>query len=134
MKKGIVFKLFLLTTALCTLILAIMIVGQTLFFKQFYAHQKMDRIQTNIQSFEEEVVRAGHDAKAIQKLKRNFYEENATWITLLDDLGNINYAHDFSLEIQIDSDQNNIFSDRLIHIPLYSLVDFEDSDRMRILL
>lgn len=40
MKIGIVGKLFLLTTLLCMLILAMMFVGQTVFFKQYYVNQK----------------------------------------------------------------------------------------------
>lgn len=46
MKKGIVFKLFLLTTALCLFILAIVFVGQTLFFKQMYVHQKVAGVKS----------------------------------------------------------------------------------------
>ncbi|MCC2464158.1 two-component sensor histidine kinase, partial [Bacillus mobilis] len=89
MKKGIVLKLFILTTALCTLILVTIFIGQTIFFKQYYANRKVNDIKTNIQSFEKAYIKAGDDAKAIQELEQNFYQENATWITTLDRAGNI---------------------------------------------
>lgn len=126
MKKGIVLKLFILTTALCTLILATIFIGQTMFFKQYYANRKVNDIKTNIQSFEKVYVKAGDDAGKIQKLEQNFYQENATWITTLDSIGNIKYANDFSLEIQLDPSRNKLFSYRVISIPLYSLVNLED--------
>ncbi|TKI83661.1 two-component sensor histidine kinase, partial [Bacillus wiedmannii] len=97
MKKGIVLKLFILTTALCTLILVTIFMGQTIFFKQYYANRKVNDIKTNIQSFEKAYVKAGDDAKVIQELEQNFYQENATWITTLDSVGNIKYANDFSI-------------------------------------
>ncbi|EOO11720.1 HAMP domain-containing sensor histidine kinase [Bacillus cereus] len=131
MKKGIVLKLFILTTALCTLILVTIFIGQTIFFKQYYANRKVNDIKTNIQSFEKAYVKSGDDAKAIQELEQNFYQDNATWITTLDSVGNIKYANGFSLEIQLDPNKNNFFSNRVIHIPMYSFIDLEDMQRMQ---
>lgn len=129
MKKGIVLKLFMLTTALCTLILATVFIGQTLFFKQYYANRKVNDIQKNIRSFEKAYVKAGDDAKIIQELELAFYQENTTWITTLDSIGNIKYANDFSLEVQLDPSRNRTFSNRVIHLPLYSLISLEDMQR-----
>ncbi|UYX55279.1 HAMP domain-containing histidine kinase [Bacillus thuringiensis] len=131
MKKGIVLKLFILTTALCTLILVTIFIGQTIFFKRYYANRKVNDINTNIQSFEKAYVKSGDDAKAIQDLERNFYQENATWITTLDSVGNIKYANGLTLEIQLDPNKNNFFSNRVIHIPMYSFIDLEDMQRMQ---
>lgn len=131
MKKGIVLKLFILTTALCTLILVTIFIGQTIFFKQYYANRKVNDIKTNIQSFEKAYVKAGDDAKAIQELEQNFYQENTTWITTLDSAGNIKYANDFSLDIQLDPSRNKLFSNKVISIPLYSLVNLEDIERLQ---
>jgi signal transduction histidine kinase len=131
MKKGIVLKLFLLTTALCTLILVTIFIGQTIFFKQYYSNRKVNDIKTNIQSFEKAYIKAGDDVKRIQELEQNFYQDNATWITTLDSVGNIKYASDFSLEIQLDPNGNNTFSERLIQIPLYSFVNLEDIQRIK---
>lgn len=131
MKRGIVLKLFILTTALCTLILVTIFIGQTIFFKQYYENRKINDIQTNIQSFEKSYIKAGNDAKAIQELEQNFYQDNATWITTLDSAGNIKYANDFSLELQLNPSNNKVFSNRLIHIPMYSFIDFEDISRIQ---
>lgn len=131
MKKGIVLKLFILTTALCTLILVTIFIGQTIFFKQYYASRKVNDIKTNIQSFEKAYVKSGDDMKAIQELEQDFYQENSTWITTLDSVGNIKYANGFSLEIQLDPNKNKIFSNRVIHIPMYSFIDLEDMQRMQ---
>ncbi|MED1383934.1 two-component sensor histidine kinase [Bacillus mycoides] len=131
MKKGIVLKLFILTTALCTLILVTIFIGQTIFFKQYYSNRKVNDIKTNIQSFEKAYIKAGDDVKRIQELEQNFYQDNATWITTLDSVGNIKYASDFSLEIQLDPNGNNTFSERLIQIPLYSFVNLEDIQRIK---
>ncbi|MGW5953956.1 sensor histidine kinase [Bacillus mycoides] len=131
MKKGIVLKLFLLTTALCTLILVTIFIGQTIFFKQYYSNRKVNDIKTNIQSFEKAYIKAGDDAKRIQELEQNFYQDNATWITTLDRVGNIKYASDFSLEIQLDPNENKTFSERLIQIPLYSFINLEDIQRIK---
>ncbi|GAB0169860.1 HAMP domain-containing sensor histidine kinase [Lysinibacillus sp. CTST325] len=134
MKQGIVLKLFLLTTALCTLILITIFIGQTLFFKQYYANRKVNDIKTSIESFEKAYVKAEYDSKTIQELEQNFYQENTSWITTLDSLGNIKTANDFSLEIQLDPSQNKNFSNRVIHIPLYSFIDLEDIHRTVFLL
>ncbi|RBP30156.1 MULTISPECIES: sensor histidine kinase [Bacillus] len=131
MKKGIVLKLFILTTALCTLILVTIFIGQTIFFKQYYSNRKVNDIKTNIQSFEKAYIKAGDDAKRIQELEQNFYQDNATWITTLDSVGNIKYANDFSLEIQLDPNENNTFSERSIQIPLYSFINLEDIERIK---
>ncbi len=131
MKKGIVLKLFILTTALCTLILVTIFIGQTIFFKQYYSNRKVNDIKTNIQSFEKAYIKAGDDVKRIQELEQNFYQDNATWITTLDSVGNIKYVSDFSLEIQLDPNGSNTFSERLIQIPLYSFVNLEDIQRIK---
>ncbi|WP_066188867.1 sensor histidine kinase [Gracilibacillus timonensis] len=131
MKKGIVLKLFLLTTMLCMLILAVVFIGQTVFFKQYYANQKINDIETGIQSFQEEYVKADGDVSVIQKLEQDFYKEHATWITTLDSAGTIKNANDFSVKVHIDRTENEDFMDRDITIPLYSFTGLEDMDRLK---
>ncbi|WP_163581932.1 sensor histidine kinase [Gracilibacillus saliphilus] len=131
MKKGIVLKLFLLTTLLCMLILSTIFIGQTIFFKQYYANQKVNDIETGIQSFKKEYLKAEEDVPAIQKLERDFYKEHATWITTLDSAGNIKYANDFSVKVHIISTKNKDFMDSDITIPLYSFIGLEDIERLK---
>ncbi|WP_342506513.1 HAMP domain-containing sensor histidine kinase [Sporosarcina sp. FSL K6-2383] len=131
MKIGIVSKLFMLTTLLGMLILATIFIGQTIFFKQYYANQKVNDIKTSIQSFEKEYVKAEEDGPTIQKLEQDFYRENTTWITTLDSVGNIKYANDFSIEVHLVPSGNEDFSNRVINIPLYSLIGLEDIERLK---
>ncbi|MEK5037035.1 HAMP domain-containing sensor histidine kinase [Sporosarcina sp. FSL K6-3457] len=131
MKIGIVSKLFMLTTLLGMLILATIFIGLTMFFKQYYANQKVSDIKTSIQSFEKEYLKAEEDGSIIQKLEQDFYQENTTWITTLDSVGNIKYANDFSIEVHLISSGNKDFSNRVIKIPLYSLIGLEDIERLK---
>ncbi|MED1060282.1 HAMP domain-containing sensor histidine kinase [Bacillus mycoides] len=122
MKRGIVLKLFMLTTVLCMLILAIIFVGQTIFFKQFYANKKVEEIKTNIQSFEKDYLNSGGDSQAIQKLEQDFYREHNTWITTLDTNGYLKNANDYYVEVTLKPSKNkeNQFADSTIIIPLYN--------------
>ncbi|MFD1363354.1 sensor histidine kinase [Lentibacillus salinarum] len=131
MKKGIVLKLFLLTTLLCMLILATIYIGQTIFFKQYYATQKVNDIKTSIQSFKEEYLKAGDDVQEIKMLEQDFYQEHSTWITTLDRAGNIKYANDFSVKIHSDTSLNKDLANRDITIPLYSFIGLEDIERVK---
>ncbi|MBU5212848.1 sensor histidine kinase [Heyndrickxia oleronia] len=131
MKIGIVSKLFMLTTTLCMLILVTIFIGQTIFFKQYYANQKVNKIETSIQSFTKDYLKAGEDVPAIQKLQQDFYQENTTWITTLDSVGNIRYTNDFSIDIHLDPPLDKNFSNRVMNIPLYSFIGLEDLQRVR---
>lgn len=127
MRTGIVFKLFGLTTALCMFILATMFIGQTIFFKQFYANKKVATIQSHLQSFKTDYVNSGGDVHAIQKLEQQFYQECHTWVTTLDQWGNVNHTRDYQLEVQLDHSLDPALSNQTLLIPLYSLLDIEDA-------
>jgi two-component system, OmpR family, sensor histidine kinase VanS len=131
MKKGIVLKLFVLTTGLCMLILATIFLGQTVFFKKFYANKKVDAIQKSMQSFQDEYIKSNNDTQVIQKLEQEFHQKHTAWITLLDDLGNIKHSNDFYLEIQLGTSQNRNFSNRVITVPLYSFLNIEDLNEVK---
>ncbi len=77
MKKGIVFKLFLLTTALCLFILAIVFVGQTLFFKQMYVHQKVASVKSALEAYEQEYLNHTGNAQAMVRLDKIFIRSMA---------------------------------------------------------
>ncbi|GAA0593765.1 HAMP domain-containing sensor histidine kinase [Virgibacillus siamensis] len=131
MKKGIVLKLFLLTTLLCMLIIATIYIGQTVFFKQYYATQKVNDIKTSIQSFKKEYLKAGKNSQAIKRLEQDFYQEHSTWITTLDSVGNIKYTNDFSVKIHSDASPTKDLTNRDITIPLYSFIGLEDIERVK---
>ncbi|SFL94910.1 HAMP domain-containing sensor histidine kinase [Salibacterium qingdaonense] len=131
MKKGIVLKLFLLTALLCMLILATIYIGQTVFFKQYYATQEVDDIKTSIESFKKEFLKAGENVQAMKRLEQDFYQEHSTWITTLDSAGNMKHTNDFSVTIHSDASQNKNLANRDITIPLYSFIGLEDLERIK---
>ncbi|PHE15698.1 two-component sensor histidine kinase [Bacillus pseudomycoides] len=122
MKKGIVLKLFMLTTVLCMLILATIFVGQTIFFKQFYANKKVDDIKTNMKSFETDYLNSRGNLQLNQKLEQDFYREHNTWITTLDSNGNLKNVNDFYIEVTLNQPKNkeNQVANSTITIPLYN--------------
>ena len=125
MKRGIVFKLFVLTTALCVLILATIFIGQTVFFKLYYVHQKVENVQASLHAFAKQYVNRD-DAAAIERLEQEFYREHNTWVTVLDQFGNVKESAENSIEIKIRDRSYETFAGKSITIPLYSFVNIED--------
>ncbi|MED2182562.1 HAMP domain-containing sensor histidine kinase [Bacillus wiedmannii] len=128
MRKGIVLKLFTLTTALCMLILATIFIGQTIFFKQYYANRKVEDIKVNLDSFKKNYLNYAGNAEGIQKLEQDFFRENNTWITTLDQNGNLKHVDDFYFEVTINRMQQKSFGQQIFKIPLYNLVNIEEID------
>ncbi|WP_263703894.1 sensor histidine kinase [Bacillus thuringiensis] len=128
MRKGIVLKLFTLTTALCMLILATIFIGQTIFFKQYYANRKVEDIKGNLNSFEKSYLNYVGNTEEIKRLEQDFLRENNTWITTLDQNGNLKHADDFYFEVAIDRRQQKSFGQQIFKIPLYNLINIEEID------
>ncbi|KRF43001.1 sensor histidine kinase [Paenibacillus sp. Soil787] len=127
MRTSIVVKLFTLTTMLCLFIIATIYMGQTIFFKQYYAYRKVNEIQANIQAFKNDYLNSDGNILAIQKLEQDFYRQNNTWITIVDSLGNLKNVNDFYLEVKIDSPKvNNEFFGKTISVPLYHMVNINE--------
>ncbi|MFJ7815360.1 sensor histidine kinase [Bacillus toyonensis] len=126
MRKGIVLKLFTLTTALCMLILATIFIGQTIFFKQYYANRKVEDIKVNLNSFEKNYLNYAGSADGIQKLEQEFLRENNTWITTLDQNGSLKHADDFYVEITLERWAEKQFGQKTITIPLYNLMNIDE--------
>lgn len=126
MRKGIVLKLFTLTTALCMLILATIFIGQTIFFKQYYANRKVEDIKVNLNSFEKNYLNYAGSAEGIQKLEQDFFRENNTWITTLDQNGNLKHVDDFYVEVTLDRRAEKEFGKKVIKMPLYYLMSIDE--------
>ncbi|MGE7997732.1 sensor histidine kinase [Lysinibacillus sp. NPDC093190] len=123
MKRGIVFKLFLLTTMLCVLILATIFVGQTIFFKQFYMNKKIEDLESNLTVFEKEYRKNSNDIAKIQQLERDFAEGNNAWITILDQYGHLKHEDDFYIEIQLNEYYQTLLGMKTTKVPLYMIDD-----------
>lgn len=123
MKRGIVFKLFLLTTMLCVLILATIFVGQTIFFKQFYMNKKVEDLKSNLTVFEKEYRKNSNDIAKIQQLERDFAGGNNAWITILDQYGHLKHEDDFYIEIQLNEYYQTQLGMKTTKVPLYMIDD-----------
>lgn len=127
MNKSIVFKLFLLTTALCQFILTLVFVGQSLFFKQVYIHQKVARVKTALEVYEQDYLKQAGNAQAMVKLEQDFYKLQGTWIAALDDRGNLQYTDDFQMEILLDRPGGRSgLGGTTLTVPLYTIMKVED--------
>ncbi|TDQ33774.1 sensor histidine kinase [Aureibacillus halotolerans] len=124
MRKSIVFKLFLLTAGLCTIVIACLFIGQTFFFKQFYVHQKVDNVQTALQNASEESGLEAADAQTMFQYEQQFYQEHNTWVTKLDADGSLKHTDNFEIEVRLEETENApILSGTTITIPLYTVID-----------
>ncbi|MFJ7737377.1 ATP-binding protein [Lysinibacillus sp. NPDC097287] len=121
MKRGIVLKLFLLTTMLCVLILATIFVGQTIFFKQFYVNKKVEDLESNLTVFEKEYRKNSNDISKIQQLERDFAEDNNAWVTILDQNGLLKHENDFFMEVNLNEYYQKVYNMKTIKIPLYMI-------------
>lgn len=126
MKKGIVLKLFLLTAGLCLFLIAVIFILQTVFFKQFYVHQKIKDVNAALQAYEQDYLDHGSNTQEMAKLEQDFFQKHNTWITALDSRGNLKFADDFFMDIKLDHSDEPALADTTITVPLYSFINVED--------
>ncbi|WP_341348291.1 HAMP domain-containing sensor histidine kinase [Paenibacillus sp. FSL H3-0469] len=126
MKKGIVLKLFLLTAGLCLFLIAVIFILQTVFFKQFYVHQKMKDVNAAVQAYEQDYLNHASNTQEMARLEQDFFQKHNTWITALDTRGNVKYADDFFMEIKLEPSEEPALSGKTITVPLYSFISVED--------
>ena len=115
----------MLTTALCLLILATIFVGQTVFFKKYYVHQKVENVKASLETFAQNYVNQDNHTVEIGRLEQEFYREHNTWVTVLDQFGNIKESTDDSIVVEINDVRGGNFAAKTITIPLYSFTDFQ---------
>lgn len=126
MKRGIVLKLFLLTSGLCLFLIAVIFVGQTVFFERFYVHQKVKDVKTALGVYEQGLLQRAVNGEQAGTLEQDFYERYNTWVVPLDAMGYLKYTDDFFMEIKLDQvDGDSAFSGRTIKVPLYSFMNVE---------
>ncbi|WP_194542978.1 sensor histidine kinase [Paenibacillus sp. JZ16] len=126
MKQGIVLKLFLFTTGLCLFILAVIFTLQTVFFKQYYVHQKVKDVSAALQAYEQDYLNQTTDTQETAKLEQDFYQKHNIWVTTVDTQGNLKYTDDFFMKVKLRHSEETMFSNKTMTIPLYSVIDVED--------
>ena len=97
-------------------------------FKQYYANRKVEDIKVNLNSFEKNYLNYAGNTEEIKRLEQDFLRENNTWITTLDQNGNLKHADDFYFEVTIDRKQQKSFGQQIFRIPLYNLINIEEID------
>ncbi|CAI8722981.1 two-component system, OmpR family, sensor histidine kinase VanS [Brevibacillus sp. IT-7CA2] len=127
MRTSIVRKLFLLTTGLCLFVIASIFIGQTVFFEQYYVHQKVEKVKEALQSYQQnELTHAGASQDEVRK-EQEFYQKTNAWFARLDDRGHLKYTDDFEMEVRLEhSDDTPALSGKSIVVPLYTVMDVED--------
>ncbi|RAT94080.1 cell wall metabolism sensor histidine kinase WalK [Brevibacillus sp. Leaf182] len=127
MRKSIVRKLFLLTTGLCLFVIGSIFIGQTVFFEQFYVHQKVEKVKEALQFYRQnELTHAGASQDEVRK-EQEFYQKTSAWFARLDERGHLKYTDDFQMEVRLEnSDENTALSGKSIVVPLYTVMDVED--------
>ncbi|UIO45257.1 HAMP domain-containing protein [Brevibacillus brevis] len=127
MRTSIVRKLFLLTTGLCLSVIASIFIGQTVFFEQYYVHQKVEKVKEALQSYRQnELTHDGASQDEVWK-EQEFYQKTNAWFARLDDRGQLKYTDDFQMEVRLEnSDDIPALSGKSIVVPLYTVMDVED--------
>lgn len=127
MRSSIVLKLFILTTTLCMLILAVIYIGQTYFFKDYYANRKVSDLQAKIEAFQSAYRNTAGHSLATQTLEQDFYRTNNATITVLDHDGNLKDVTDFYLEMRMLKALTKEQEKERIKVPLYQLMSMEEA-------
>ncbi|UED72243.1 cell wall metabolism sensor histidine kinase WalK [Brevibacillus sp. DP1.3A] len=127
MRTSIVRKLFLLTTGLCLSVIVSIFIGQTVFFEQYYVHQKVEKVKEALQSYRQnELTHAGTSQDELRE-EQEFYQKTNAWFARLDDRGQLKYTDDFQMEVRLEnSDDIPTLSGKSIVVPLYTVMDVED--------
>ncbi|PHA03658.1 two-component sensor histidine kinase [Bacillus pseudomycoides] len=115
-KRSIVFKLFLLTSALFTVTFLLFFLGQSLFLEKFYIKKKIQTVQTSFEKFVSKYEKSDQSVEELSKLKQEFYEKTNAELVLLDRNGIIQDDKNYHIEIVDKSNKtffiplNNIFT------------------------
>ncbi|ENQ3104731.1 HAMP domain-containing protein [Bacillus sp. 491mf] len=120
-KRSIVFKLFLLTSALFTATFLLFFLGQSLFLEKFYINKKVQTVQTNFEKFVNKYEKSNGTFEELSKLKQEFYEKTNAELVLLDRNGIIKDDKNYHIEI-VNKFNNTLFIplNNTFTIPEYS--------------
>ncbi|MFB9277671.1 sensor histidine kinase [Cohnella cellulosilytica] len=127
MRKSIVAKLFLMTVGLCSLVVAVLYIGQVLFFERFYVQQKVRSVQTALETFTSESREDAADARSAYQIERQFYDDYHTWIARLDASGYLSDTDNFEAVVRLeDVTDAPALSGASLTVPLYTIMNIEE--------
>ncbi|MFD5174097.1 two-component sensor histidine kinase, partial [Bacillus mycoides] len=121
--RSIVFKLFLLTSTLFTIIFLLFFLGQSLFLEKFYINKKIKTVQTAFEKFVDNYEKSDKSFEEIRKLKQEFHDKTNAEMQFLDSNGIIKSENSFSIDV-INPNNNKTYS-----IPLNNLLTPEEYNK-----
>lgn len=121
--RSIVFKLFLLTSTLFTIIFLLFFLGQSLFLEKFYINKKVKTVQTAFEKFVDNYEKSGKSYEEIRKLKQEFHDNTNAEMQFLDSNGIIKSDNNFYIDV-INTANNKTYS-----IPLNNLLTPEEYNK-----
>ncbi|QWU44326.1 cell wall metabolism sensor histidine kinase WalK [Bacillus sp. NP247] len=121
--RSIVFKLFLLTSTLFTIIFLLFFLGQSLFLEKFYINKKVKTVQTAFEKFVDNYEKSDKSFEEIRKLKQEFHDKTNAEMQFLDSNGIIKSENSFSIDV-INPNNNKTYS-----IPLNNLLTPEEYNK-----
>ncbi|KAA0766866.1 HAMP domain-containing sensor histidine kinase [Bacillus sp. SH5-2] len=121
--RSIVFKLFLLTSTLFTIIFLLFFLGQSLFLEKFYINKKVKTVQTAFEKFIDNYEKSGKSYEEIRKLKQEFHDKTNADMQFLDSNGIIKSENNFYIDV-INTNNRKTYS-----IPLNNLLTPEEYNK-----
>ncbi|MFC9415320.1 ATP-binding protein [Bacillus mobilis] len=121
--RSIVFKLFLLTSTLFTIIFLLFFLGQSLFLEKFYINKKVKTVQTAFEKFVDNYEKSGKTYEEIRKLKQEFHDKTNAEMQFLNTNGIIKSDNNFYIDV-INPKNNKAYS-----IPLNNLLTPEEYNK-----
>ncbi|MGE6548675.1 ATP-binding protein [Bacillus mycoides] len=121
--RSIVFKLFLLTSTLFTIIFLLFFLGQSLFLERFYINKKIKTVQTAFEKFVDNYEKSDKSFEEIRKLKQEFHDKTNAEMQFLDSNGIIKSENNYYIEV-INPNNNKTYS-----IPLNNLLTPEEYNK-----
>ncbi len=109
MKKSIVFKWFVPTVLLFSMMFLFIGIAQNYFFEKYYINEKSDTLKMDLNEYLAMVAEKGVEAAS-----REFYKNRHVWITKLDEYGRISDVENYYIEVTLKNEPG-----ASLRIPMY---------------
>ncbi|WP_242307933.1 HAMP domain-containing sensor histidine kinase [Bacillus cereus group sp. BfR-BA-01524] len=121
--RSIVFKLFLLTSTLFTIIFLLFFLGQSLFLEKFYINKKVKTVQTAFEKFVDNYDKSDKSYEKVRKLKQEFHDKTNADMQFLDSNGIIKSDNNYYIYVYNPNDTKQY------SIPLNNLLTPEEYNK-----
>ncbi|MCA1001205.1 sensor histidine kinase [Bacillus thuringiensis] len=121
--RSIVFKLFLLTSTLFTIIFLLFFLGQSLFLEKFYINKKVKTVQTAFEKFVDNYDKSDKSYEKVRKLRQEFHDKTNADMQFLDSNGIIKSDNNYYIDVYNPNDTKQY------SIPLNNLLTPEEYNK-----